>query len=315
MSMHDFGEMMKAFVIPTAENHSVILAEVPIPRVGPNELLVRIHAVGVGIHDSYFLPQEIAYPYAIGIEAAGVVEDVGADVAQFQPGERIAFVSSMQSKGGTWAEFAVVRADAMILRIPAGLTFEEAAAVPVAGNTAVKAFGLLSSVAPGGSLFVAGASGAIGTFALQMARARDWTVAASASARNHDYLTTLGADRAVDYQDPLWVDEVLAWHPGGVDAAIAIQPNTAADSMRVVKDGGIVVTISGDQVAPERGVRVLMPPHDVDVRGDMALLTQQIADGDVELTLEQVFSFDEGLEALAKVQTRHARGKTVLTLR
>lgn len=313
--MHDSGQTMKAFVIPSAEEQSVALAEVAIPRMGPHELLVRIHAVGVGIHDSYFLPPEVAYPYPIGIEAAGMVEEVGTDVVHFQPGERIAFVSSMQPKGGTWAEFAVVRDDAMILPIPSGMTFEEAAAVPVAGNTAVKAFHLLSSVAPGGSLFVAGASGAIGTFAVQMARARDWTVAASSSARNHDYLTTLGSDRAVDYQDPTWIDEVLAWNPGGVDAAIAIQPNTTADSMRVVKDGGTVVTISGDQVAPERGVSILMPPHDVDVRAETSRLMQQIADGDVELTLEQIFPFGGALEALAKVQTRHARGKTVLTLR
>ncbi|MEO7587476.1 MAG: NADP-dependent oxidoreductase [Arachnia sp.] len=305
---------MRAFVIPSAERSDVELAHVPVPEAGPDELLVRVKAVGVGIHDSYFLPPGLSYPFPIGIEAAGVVEVVGSHVHGFQPGNHIAFVSAMQQKGGTWAEYAVVRADALIVPIPEGLSFEEAAAVPVAGNTALKAFHALTTVPEGGSLFVAGASGAIGTFVLQMARARGWRVAASASGRNHDYLTSLGADKVVDYHDGTWPDEILAWAPGGVDAAVAIQPNTTTDSMRVVKDGGTVVSVSGDQVAPSRGVTVDMPPHHIDVRQELATFMQQIADGERQLTIEQVFPFEDALQALAKVQTRRARGKTVLTL-
>ncbi len=314
MSTPASGTTMKAFVIPSAKEQSVALADVPIPRIGPHELLVRIHAVGVGIHDSYFLPPEIVYPYPIGIEAAGVIEEVGDDVVGHQPGARIAFVSSMQAKGGTWAEYAVVRQDAMIVPVPASLSFEQAAGVPVAGNTAVKTFRLLGEVPEGGSLFVAGGSGAIGTFILQMAKARGWQVAASASEHNHAYLASLGADKVVDYHDENWSDEILEWAPGGVDAAVAIQPGTTADSVRVVKDGGTVVTISGDRVAPTRGITIDMPPHDVDVRDEMAAFMQQIADGNLTLTIEHVFAFADALQALAKVQTRHARGKTVLTL-
>ncbi|MDO5737048.1 MAG: NADP-dependent oxidoreductase [Propionibacteriaceae bacterium] len=304
---------MKAFVIPSPDQ-GVELARVPVPGIGTDELLVRIHAVGVGIHDSYFLPPEISYPFPIGIEAAGVIEEVGADVTSWHPGARVAFVSSMQAKGGTWAEYAVVRADAMIVPIPEALSFEQAAAVPVAGNTALKVFRVLASVPEGGSVFVAGASGAIGTFVIQLARARGWQVAGSASRRNHDYLTSLGAAKVVDYHDASWPEEILEWSPGGVDAAVAIQPNTTADSMRVVKDGGTVVTVSGDQVAPTRGVRIEMPPHTVDVREELSAFMQQIADEEVHLTIEHVFAFDDALQALAKVQTRSARGKTVLSL-
>lgn len=314
MSTTRYPQTMKAFVLPSAEQQTVELAEVPVPRIGPDELLVRIHAIGVGIHDSYFLPPDISYPFPIGIEAAGVVEEVGDEFTQYQPGARIAFVSSMQAKGGTWAEYAVVREGAMIVPIPQGLTFEQAAAVPVAGNTAVKTFHELEDVPAGGTLFVAGASGAIGTFIIQMARARGWKVAASASKRNHEYLIALGADMAVDYHEDNWSDEVLAWAPGGVDAAVAIQPNTTADSLLVVKDGGTVITISGDQVPSSRGVRVAMPSHHLDVREEMVSFIQQIADGDVHLTIEHVFPFADALQALSKVQTRRARGKTVLTL-
>ncbi len=314
MSTHESGTTMKAFVIPSAEDDSVKLAQVEVPRIGADELLVRMHAIGVGIHDSYFLPPGIAYPFPIGIEGAGVVEEVGVDVSKSAPGEHIAFVSSMQAKGGTWAEYAVVRQDAMIVPIPSGLSFEQAAGVPVAGNTAIKTFHVLGEVPEGGSVFVAGGSGAIGTFIIQMAKARGWQVAASASERNHDYLTSLGADKVVDYHDANWPDKILEWAPGGVDAAVAIQPGTTADSVRVVKDGGTVVTISGDRVAGTRGITIDMPPHGVDVREEMAAFMQQIADGTLVLTIEHVFPFADALQALSKVQTRRARGKTVLTL-
>ncbi len=307
-------KIMKAFVLPSAQSQTVELAQVPVPQIGADELLVRVQAVGVGIHDSYFLPPGITYPFPIGIEAAGVVEEVGADVTQYAPGAHIAFVSSMQVKGGTWAEYAVVREGAMIVPIPEGLSFEQAAAVPVAGNTAVKTFHELKDVPTGGTLLVAGASGAIGTFVVQMAKARGWKVAASASEHNHAYLISLGADQTVDYHDDNWTDQILEWVPGGVDAAVAIQPNTTADSLLVVKDGGTVVTISGDQVATARGVRIVMPSHHLDVRQEMKAFMQQIADGDLALTIEHVFPFADALQALTKVQTRRARGKTVLTL-
>lgn len=138
---------MNAFVIPRA---GVEAAEVPIPRIDDDELLVRAKAVGVGIHDSYFLPANARYPYPIGIEAAGVVEEVGGAVTAYRPGDRLVFVSSMQPKGGTWAEFAAVRASSLIMQIPTGLDFVTAAALPVAGNTILRAFHALAAVPAGG---------------------------------------------------------------------------------------------------------------------------------------------------------------------
>ncbi|MDN5789735.1 MAG: NADP-dependent oxidoreductase [Micrococcales bacterium] len=305
---------MRAFVIPGARHDSVQLGHVPVPRVGPSELLVRVKAVGVGIHDSYFLPPDISYPYPIGIEAAGVIDEVGSAVPGHRSGERIAFVSSMQQKGGTWAEYAIVRGDSLIVPIPEGLSFEQAAAVPVAGNTTLRAFHALAPIPAGGSIFVAGASGAIGTFVVQLARAKGWEVAASASARNHDYLASLGATKTVDYHDEHWPEEIRQWRSAGVDAALAVQPQTTADSLAVVKDGGTVVTISGDRVIPARGVKVVAPSYEVDVRGELVALMEQIASGQVRLVIEHVYPFDEALAALAKVQTRRARGKVVLSL-
>lgn len=306
--------MMRAFVIPEAGQEALRLMQVPIPRCGPDEILVRIKAVGVGIHDSYFLPATISFPFPIGIEAAGVIEEVGGAVRGHRIGERIAFVSSMQVKGGTWAEYAVVQADSLIVPIPDGLSFERAAAVPVAGNTILRAFHALPLLPKGSSLFIAGASGAIGTFAIQLATVRGWEVAASASERNHEYLLSLGATVVVDYHDRDWTELIRQWKPNGVDAAFAVQPQTSAESASVVKAGGRVVSISGDQVSPKDGVNVVGLAYEVDVRDELIVMMQQIVAGQIHLEIERTYPFDDASEALAKVQTRRARGKTVLTL-
>ncbi len=305
---------MKAFTIPTAGSSVVELTEVPVPTIDADELLVEVKAVGVGIHDSYFLPNDAHYPYPIGIEAAGVVAEVGPAVTGFEPGDRISFVSSMQPKGGTWAEFVAVKTENMIVPIPAGMSFTDAAAVPVAGNTVLRAMTAITGVSNGGTLFIAGASGAIGTVAIQLARRLDWRVAASASETNHDYLRSLGVELAVDYHDANWTDQVLEWIPGGVDAAMAVQPGTSVESAIVVKDGGTLVTISDQPIDAGRGIKVAMAPYQVDVREGLSDLLNDAAAGNFHIELERVYPFAEALAALAKVQSRRARGKLVLTL-
>lgn len=305
---------MRAFVIPHPGSTDLELAEVPIPKLGDDELLVRVHAVGVGIHDSYFLPQDAHYPYPIGIEAAGVVEKVGGAVTGHTPGDRIAFVSSMQAKGGTWAEYVAVSARALIIPLPRNLDFVRAAALPVAGNTILKAFHALRSVPAGATVFLAGGSGAIGTLAIQAARARGWRIGASASASNHAYMHSLGAEKTVDYHDPNWVEQVLQWAPGGVDAAVAIQPATSGASVAVVKDSGTLITISGDPLLSERGIQMAGIPYQADIRDELVRFMADVATGETHVEIEHVYPFDEAAAALAKVQTRRARGKVILRL-
>ncbi len=304
---------MKAFVKRSATEQGMEFREMPVPEVGDTELLVRVRAIGVGVHDGYFVPPAAPYPYVIGIEAAGIVEGIGKAVTTHRPGERVAFVSAMQPKGGTWAEYAVVESRSLLVRIPDGMTFEEAAAVPVAGNTAIRALMCVDLQAED-TLFVAGGSGAIGTFAIQLATAKGYRVAASASARNHRYLESLGAEKVVDYRDPDWPEQLLSWCPGGVGAAIGIQPGTAQQSERVLRRGGTVVAVSGDRFVPERGVVLKQLPVDVDVTAAVQQLMDQVASGSIRLEIERVYPFSEAPNALAQAGTRHTRGKLVLSL-
>ncbi|MHA3683772.1 NADP-dependent oxidoreductase [Leucobacter sp. HY1908] len=305
---------MKAFVIADQSAGHVQLAEVPVPREGQGELLVRMRAIGVGVHDAYYLPPESHPCLPVGIEGAGEIQRVGDGVANYRAGDRIAFVSSMQAKGGTWAEYAVVDAEALIVQMPPGMSFVEAAALPVAANTALRALARLSDLPSGAHVFIAGGSGAIGTLAIQLAARRGWRVAASASAQNHNFMRALGAELTVDYRDAGWVSQVREWSARGVDAAIAVQPATTADSMRAVKNGGAVVTVSGDTVTPERNITVAMIDYSVDVRSDLTQLVADAVRGQLRLEIERVFRFADAPDALSKVQTRHARGKVVVSL-
>lgn len=305
---------MLAYVTPDPAAGTIEAAELPIPEVGAGELLVRMRAIGVGIHDSYFLPSGAAFPFVIGIEGAGVVEQVGSDVTGHAVGDAIAFVSSMQPKGGTWAEYAVVDAGSLIIPVSDDLGFVRAAALPVIGNTVLRAFAAIGDLPEGAVIFVAGGSGAIGSLAVQLARRRGWRVAASASAANHDYLRSLGVEATFDYRDGTWTEQVRAWLPEGVHAALAVQPGTTGETVEVVRDGGCAITISGDSVTSERDVRVAMIDYAADVRDDLARLVADVASGELHLEVERVYPFADADEALARVQTRHVRGKLVIEL-
>ncbi len=302
--------MMKAYVRSGSDSDLVSPAEVPIPEVGDGEALVRVHAIGVGLHDRYFIPPDARFPYVIGIEASGTVDQVGSDVQSVSPGDRVIASSAMNPKGGTWAEFVVVD-EASLTRMPDGLGFPEAACIPVAGKTAVESLHTLD-LESGDTLFVAGASGAIGTLVVQIAAARGIRVAGSASVRNHDYLLSLGAEKAVDSSAADWQGQIRQWAEGGVDAVLAIQPGTAVDSEPAVREGGHIVTVSGDAFEPERDIRVEQFVHRADVGDEMAELVEAIAAG-LLMVLERSHPFEEAVAALEKTETRHARGKVVVT--
>lgn len=303
---------MRAYVRVDAGTQMVELAEVAAPVAGDHEVLVEVMAFGVGIHDRYFIPSDVAFPYTIGTEGAGLVAEVGADVSGIAVGDRVMVSTVLAPQGGPWAELVVVDPEG-ITPMPDALDFPTAAGIPVAGKTAVESMHALG-LRKGETLFVAGASGAIGTLVVQMAAQGGVRVVGTASVPNHDHLRSLGAELAVDYRDPSWPVEVRRWAGGGVDAALAIQPGTPPSSRDVVRDGGRVVTVSGDPCPSERGIRVEQFVHRTDAHREMVELVDDISAGRIRLVLEHVYPFEDALSALEKTETRHARGKVVVTL-
>lgn len=303
---------MKAFVRISAQNNCVELQKVAIPEIDKDEVLVKVQAFGVGIHDRYFIPTNVRFPYPIGTEAAGVITKTGSEVADFQNGDRVILSSSLQLKGGCWSQYVAVSSK-MLIPMPDEIDFIQGASIPVAGKTAIESMSALD-LKEGDTLFVAGASGAIGTLIIQLAKNQGIRVIGSASSKNHEYMLSLGAEKVVDYSNPDWKDQVKQWVPGGVDAALAIQLGTGEDSMDVVKDGGKVITVSGDKVDSERNIIVQQFQHQLDIQHAIGILIEDITAGKVHPVIEHVYSFEQALDALEKTETRHARGKLVVSM-
>lgn len=303
---------MKAFVRTDETSQDVKLTEVPLPEIHSDEVLMKVEAFGVGIHDRYFIPQDISFPYVIGSEGAGTITKIGKDVNGFSIGDRMIFTTILQPLGGSWAEYAVAHPSTLI-PLPENMTFAQGAALPIAGGTALECMRELQ-LDKGDQLFIAGASGAIGTLVIQLAVAKGIRVSASASAKNHDYMKSLGAEKTVDYHDPEWTNEIKAWSDGGVATALAIQPGTGVESIKTVKDGGQLITVSGDSsyVQAERQITIKQMGHDPDTKKKLVELVHAIVTGDVRLVIEKEYPFDKALEALGKTETRHARGKLIV---
>src|SRR5215212_2912381 len=179
------------------------LEEVDVPEVGDDDVLVRVRASSINRADWYDVTGTpwVARPMMgvrrpksreVGGDLAGTVEAVGKDVADLQPGDEV-----FGGGGGSYAEYALTRPG--LARKPANVTFEEAAAVPVAGLTALQALRDHGQVQPGQRVLVNGASGGVGTFAVQIAKALGAEVTAVCNTRNVEQARSLGADRVIDY--------------------------------------------------------------------------------------------------------------------
>ena len=128
-------------------------------------------------------------------------------------------------------------------------------------------------------------------------------------------MISLGVTKAVDYNDSDWIEKVLEWMPGGVDATIAIQPNTSISSMKVVKDGGKVISVSGDQFTTERNIKSVYFPYNMDVKEELIHIIDKIVSKEINISIENVYDFEDGLKALEKVATRRARGKSIIEIK
>lgn len=285
-----------------------------IPKINDNEILVEVMAIGVGIQDTYYFPPFSNYPYTIGIEGSGIIKQVGKKVKRFKVNDRIAYISINEIKGGTYADYVVLGKNSLVIKIPNDMGFVEAAAIPVSGNTMIKTIKALQ-LKKNDRVFIAGASGSNGTLLIQMIKEIGCKISASASKANHEYLRSLKVDKTVDYNDSNWSQQILDWTPGGVDVAIAIQPNTSSDCINVVRDNGKIISISGDSFKCERGIKEIAFPYTIDVLDDLNILYDKVTKKDIVIVIESIYDFNEALIAIDKVKSRKARGKSVILVK
>ncbi|AHY46078.1 NADPH:quinone reductase and related Zn-dependent oxidoreductase [Rubrobacter radiotolerans] len=305
---------MKAVAIEGFGGREVLrVVEMSVPEPEAGEVRVAVHAAGVGPWDvktreGIFGGRK--FPRVLGTEGAGVVDAVGAGVSDVEVGEAVIVYAS-----GCYAEYVTAPADRLVPK-PESLSFEEAAAVPVAGVTAYQALADELGVRAGETVLVAGATGGVGTFAVQLAKRLGARVVGTASARNHEYLTSLGADGAVDYSDPDWPERVREIVPDGVDAALdCVGGETFHRLFASVRDGGRVVSIAAfGESHDERGIsHASFSARPTPER--LGRLASYLREGKLHVEVSQVLPLEEAVRAHEIVERGHTRGKVVLKVR
>jgi NADPH:quinone reductase-like Zn-dependent oxidoreductase len=300
----------------------LVIREVERPKPGPGEVLVRVLAASVNPLDwkvrrgelRYVMPQK--FPWIPGFDVAGVVEEVAVEVDRFEPGDAIH--GSVQ--GGGCAEFVVMDTKGAAM-VPDGLSFEEAAAVPVAGLTAWQALTDLGEMAAGEHVLVNGGAGGVGHFAVQIAAALGAHVTAVASGRNQEFLHQLGSERTIDYEsDDFTRDEET------YDVVFdAVGTSNFRECDLILGEGGVYVTTEvGPRIffhsllsataglfGPARRARWIVVKPSAE---DLTALDGLILRRKVRPHVSQVFSLDEIRQAHAASEAGHARGKIVVRI-
>ena len=309
--------------------HVLQLEEVEIPVPGDEQVLVRVHASSVnpvewyGVTGPYFsrVGSGLRAPKdpTVGADLAGRIEAVGKDVEGFEPGDEVYGVS-----GGSWAEYALARPN-RLARKPANVSFEEAAAVPVAGVTALQALREKGNLQPGQKVLINGASGGVGTFAVQIARALGAEVTAVCSTRNVEQAYSLGADRVVDYTKDDFT-KLAERH----DLMLDIAGRTSFLKFRRVLTPEATVIVVGGRMTyrglgplPHIGGTILKSKGrsqsvkffvaDVTTE-NLRFLRALIESGQVKPVVETTYPLAEARAALEQLGEGHARGKIVITV-
>ena len=305
--------MMKAVVAHKYGGPEVLKFEqVPRPELKENEALVRVIASGVNPADPLTLSGKYArefgthLPLIPGYGIAGVVEKTGAKITKLKVGE---VVYGYPTFGGGWAEYVNVT-EGEVAAKPASLSFTEAAAVPMGALTAWQALIDVAQLHSGQTILIHGGSGGVGSFAVQIAKARGARIIATASTANQDLIKQLGADVAIDYTKIKFEDVAK-----DVDAVLdPVGKETLARSYGVVKKGGIVMSLVArpDPVELEkRGIRGAAISAHPDAE-DLAEIARLIDAGKIKPVVTQVLPLSEAIAAQQQAATHHTRGKIVL---
>jgi NADPH:quinone reductase-like Zn-dependent oxidoreductase len=325
----DGATQMKAIVQRCYGAPAVLrLEDVEKPAVAADELLVRVRAASVNPLDWHVLR---GIPYImrldagfgaptserVGVDFAGTVEAVGRNVTRFKPGDEV-----FGGRTGAFAEYVVVRESRAVVPKPANVTFEQAAAVPVAAVTALQALRDYGRVQPGQKVLINGASGGVGTFAVQLAKAFGAEVTGVCSSRNVDMVRSIGADHIVDY-----TKEDFTKGGQRYDLVLDMVGNHALlDLRRVVTPEGTIVIVGGQKgrwISPiDRLIKafVLSPftsqqfvKFFADLnQDDLNLLAELMQAGKVTPIIDRRYRLSEVPAAIEYLEEGHARGKVVI---
>ena len=291
--------------------------EKPEPKV--DEVLIEIHAAAVNPIDwklRYgYLEDKFAFdfPIVLGWDAAGIVTEVGGNVSSFKEGDRV-FVRPELTNRGTYAEYTTAKAD-LIAEIPENISFEEAAAVPLAGLTAYQCLVDVGKLESGNKVLIHAGAGGVGSFGIQIAKNMGAYVATTGSTKNVEFLKSLGADEVIDYTKDDF-SQILEDYDLVIDT---LGGEIQDKSLNILKKGGKLVSIVGEpdqEKADELEINAqshwLIPDGE-----ELAKLAEMMKNKNLKPVVGTVFPFSEqGLKDAHELsETHHARGKIVIKVR
>jgi NADPH:quinone reductase-like Zn-dependent oxidoreductase len=306
-------------------------ADVEVPTIGDEDVLVRVHAAAANPLDWHYLRGE---PYLmrlmsgigapkdqrLGVDFAGTVEAVGRNVTRLAPGDQV-----FGGASGAFGEYVRVHQDRAVVRKPDNLSFEQAASVAIAGVTALQGLRDKGRLQRGDKVLINGASGGVGTFAVQIAKALGAEVTGVCSTRNVELVRSLGADHVIDYKQSNFTEDSLQY-----DLILDnVGNHSLADLRGVMAPDGVLVMVGGSSegnfIGPLiRPLSALLvgPFVSQELAGflahqsqsDLQILASMMESGQVTPVIDRVYTLAETAQAIAYVEEGHARGKVVINV-
>ncbi|WP_331723129.1 NADP-dependent oxidoreductase [Nocardia sp. NBC_00511] len=292
--------------------------ELPVPRPGPGEILVRVRATGLNATDwrHRALPDLFlsAPPFVLGWDVSGEVAAIGTGVTIVKPGDEVFGMLPYPHGHGAAAQYVTGPTRAFV-RKPSNLDHVQAAAIPLAGLTAWQALVDTANIQAGQRVLIHAAAGGVGHFAVQIAKARGAYVIGTASAANHEFLHGLGVDEAIDYRTTDFAETVR-----DIDVVLdSLTPENAIRSLQTLRPGGLVITLRGfgAERLREQASRVDARAEILLVEADhagMLALAESAESGALRPTIAGIYPLAEAAKAHALGESGRTVGKLVLTV-
>lgn len=314
---------MKAAVINEFGEPEVLqITDVDKPEINDDEVLIKVMAAGINPVDTKVragtsgMSKQLKLPAILGWDVSGVISNVGKNVQDLKPGNSVFGCIGFPGLGKAYAEFAV--ADPKLLASkPANISFDEAAAVPLAGLTAYQTINEHLKITSGQKILIQAAAGGVGHLAVQFAKLNGAHVAGTASEKNETFLKTLGVDQFIDYKKERFETIV-----SDLDAVLdAMGGEVLYRSITCVKPGGIIVCLPSSTkndpkaigLAQQRGVKLLWPMMHAD-GGEMKIIASLMEQKKLKVTVERIFTFGQISWAHKAVETHGTKGKIVIRI-
>ena len=293
-----------------------------VPEPGPNQILIEVHAAGLGIWDAKIRQGEWAdpdteFPLVLGTDGAGIVAAKGTRVRRFEVGDRVYGYEYQNARGGFHAEYVVVDAK-HAAPIPQRLDFTSAGALPVTGLTALQGIDDHLGVRKGETVLVVGASGAVGTLAVQFARRHGARVIGTASGRDAAALVTrLGADAVIDARKKDAPDRLREVAPRGIDAALVLAgAPTLEKLLDVVRPGGRIAYPNGPEPEPKRRRKIRVESYNAEAGPQkFEQLERAVGEARLRVPISTAYPLAQAPRAHARIEKGHVLGRIVLQVR